>query len=56
MFYFYSTGGEVVNVHEFPHQALLGYNKGTPKEWLCGGSLLSHRFVLTGKFRSCQTT
>lgn len=49
--YFHSTGGEVANSHEFPHQALLGYNKGNPKEWLCGGSLISKQFVLTGKLR-----
>ncbi|XP_070509162.1 ovochymase-like [Chironomus tepperi] len=40
-------GGVVANIYEFPHQALLGYNKGNPKEWLCGGSLLSPQFVLT---------
>ncbi|KAL7042181.1 hypothetical protein ACKWTF_001052 [Chironomus riparius] len=41
------VGGEVANIYEFPHQALLGYNKGNPQEWLCGGSLVSHLFVLT---------
>jgi len=53
--YFHPTGGEVANSHEFPHQALLGYNKGNPKEWLCGGSLVSKQFVLTGKLRLSHT-
>lgn len=35
-------------MHEFPHQALLGYEKNEAVEWLCGGSLVSPDFVLTG--------
>jgi len=36
-------------VNEFPHQALLGYLNGISIEWNCGGSLVSPRFVLTGR-------
>jgi secreted trypsin-like serine protease len=32
---------------EFPHQALLGYNRGNSWEWQCGGSLVSPDFVMT---------
>ncbi|XP_070509424.1 venom protease-like [Chironomus tepperi] len=41
------VGGEEAKVHEFPHQALLGYQKNETVEWLCGGSLISPDFVLT---------
>ena len=45
------------NEHEFPHQALLGYDGDNPFNyaprneimWLCGGSLISRNFVLTGR-------
>lgn len=42
-------GGTEASAGEFPHQALLGYNQGSPNEWGCGGSLLSPKFVITGK-------
>ena len=42
-------GGTEASKHEFPHQALLGYLNGISIEWNCGGSLVSSRFVLTGK-------
>ncbi|XP_047039281.1 serine protease snake-like [Helicoverpa zea] len=33
---------------EYPHMALLGFGDAVETaEWLCGGSLISHRFVLT---------
>ncbi|XP_059471518.1 venom protease-like [Neocloeon triangulifer] len=38
------VGGEEAKVGEFPHMAALGYGEG---EWLCGGSLISERYVLT---------
>lgn len=41
------TGGEEALIHEFPHQALLGYMK-QKVHWSCGGSLISPNFILTG--------
>ncbi|KRT86048.1 Trypsin, partial [Oryctes borbonicus] len=32
---------------EFPHMALLGYGTEEDIQWLCGGSLISEKFVLT---------
>uniref|UniRef100_A0A182F4Q7 Uncharacterized protein n=1 Tax=Anopheles albimanus TaxID=7167 RepID=A0A182F4Q7_ANOAL len=43
-------GGELVNVTEFPHMAVLGWTGEEPNEpirWMCGGSLITERFVLT---------
>ncbi|XP_050082253.1 uncharacterized protein LOC126569312 [Anopheles aquasalis] len=43
-------GGELVNVTEFPHMAVLGWAGEMPNEpirWMCGGSLITERFVLT---------
>ncbi|CAG9797979.1 unnamed protein product [Chironomus riparius] len=40
------VGGEDAFLFEFPHQALLGYQK-FKVEWSCGGSLISPDFVLT---------
>lgn len=43
-------GGEAAKPAEFPHQALLGWPKvDDPNEldFLCGGSLISDRYVLT---------
>ncbi|KAJ3656684.1 hypothetical protein Zmor_015738 [Zophobas morio] len=40
--------GQKANFDEFPHMAAIGY--GTHKTditWLCGGSLVSHKFVLS---------
>ncbi|KAG5666572.1 hypothetical protein PVAND_014590 [Polypedilum vanderplanki] len=37
-------GGIEAAESEFPHQALLGYDRG---QWVCGGSLISPKFVLT---------
>ncbi|KFB35242.1 hypothetical protein ZHAS_00001385 [Anopheles sinensis] len=44
------SGGEIARDGEFPHHALLGYNKsGTENEYVfrCGGTLISDRHVLT---------
>ena len=44
------VGGTKAKKAEFPHQALLGYEKTLRGiKWLCGGSLVSQNFVLTGK-------
>ncbi|KAF2901355.1 hypothetical protein ILUMI_04830 [Ignelater luminosus] len=43
-------GGELARSKEFPHMALIGYKNKTNNDkpmWLCGGSLISERFVLT---------
>jgi secreted trypsin-like serine protease len=42
-----NKGGVEAGIGEFPHQALLGYNEGSPSEWGCGGSLISNKFILT---------
>ncbi|XP_055312102.1 serine protease snake-like [Sitodiplosis mosellana] len=43
------VGGEVANSGEFPHMALIGYERNfeTNIIWGCGGSLISEEFVLT---------
>ncbi|XP_026813600.1 venom protease-like [Rhopalosiphum maidis] len=42
------TNGAQSKPMEFPHMALLGYDeKPDMYSWLCGGSLISKRFVLT---------
>ncbi|XP_049859807.1 CLIP domain-containing serine protease HP8-like [Schistocerca gregaria] len=41
-------GGNVTAVNQYPWMALLGYSsRGSPREFLCGGSLISSRYVLT---------
>jgi len=32
---------------EFPHMVALGFGEENDKQWLCGGSLISEKFVLT---------
>ncbi|XP_047518165.1 serine protease snake-like isoform X2 [Pieris napi] len=39
-------GGEDAYEGEFPHMALLGYGKDK-LEWICGGVIISERYVLT---------
>ncbi|CAB3223236.1 unnamed protein product [Arctia plantaginis] len=40
--------GEDTEIYEFPWMALLGYKTNTsPVNYLCGGSLINHRYVLT---------
>ncbi|XP_049303435.1 venom protease isoform X2 [Bactrocera dorsalis] len=43
------TGGELARAKEFPPAALVGrFNMETKKhDWICGGTLISERFVLT---------
>ncbi|XP_074025825.1 serine protease snk isoform X1 [Leptinotarsa decemlineata] len=43
----YITGGLKSLAREFPHMAILGSGEETNKQWHCGGSLISKRFVLT---------
>lgn len=39
--------GKNASEGEFPHMAALGYQKNFDIKWLCGGTLISERFVLT---------
>lgn len=39
--------GEAAKSREFPHMALIGYGDAPAVRYLCGGSLVSDRFVLT---------
>ncbi|CAG9834814.1 unnamed protein product [Diabrotica balteata] len=41
------TGGTKSLPKQYPHMALIGFGPEDTKEWLCGGSLISDRFVLT---------
>ncbi|KAJ8731527.1 hypothetical protein PYW07_004691 [Mythimna separata] len=42
------VGGTDAKRDEFPHMALLGYGEDvTSALWLCGGSVISERFILT---------
>nr|CAH7748882.1 unnamed protein product [Callosobruchus chinensis] len=39
------VGGKPASSGKFPFMAALGFN--TDEKWLCGGTLISHRFILT---------
>lgn len=41
------VGGEDARPREFPHMARIGYGDKPNIAWLCGGSLISERFVLS---------
>lgn len=42
------VGGTITLPREFPHMALVGYQRdGDNIEWNCGGSLISDQFVMT---------
>ena len=49
IFKFFILGGKAAHRFEFPHQALLGYVRDYSYSWVCGGSLVSPKFILTGK-------
>ncbi|CAH0585815.1 unnamed protein product [Chrysodeixis includens] len=40
-------GGETASLGEFPHMVALGYDRGDGYEFDCGGSVLSHTYVLS---------
>ncbi|CAH1642509.1 unnamed protein product [Spodoptera littoralis] len=47
-FYAVVHGGENAERSRYPHMALLGYGQEVDSaQWLCGGSLISDRFILT---------
>ncbi|XP_031331128.1 serine protease snake-like [Photinus pyralis] len=43
------VGGTKATKNEFPHMAVIGFGNtnSPPFTWLCGGALISERFVLT---------
>lgn len=41
------VGGVNAEMDEFPHMAAIGYGRENEVKWLCGGSLISEKFVLT---------
>ncbi|XP_069687883.1 venom protease-like [Periplaneta americana] len=41
------VGGVRAKKREFPHMAAVGFLRGSRTLWLCGGSLIHRRFVLT---------
>ncbi|KAJ3644251.1 hypothetical protein Zmor_026919 [Zophobas morio] len=42
------VGGEATGRKEFPHMAAIGYDSyGEGIKWICGGTILSERYVLT---------
>ncbi|KAL1122457.1 hypothetical protein AAG570_002788 [Ranatra chinensis] len=41
------TGGEQAGPKEFPHMALIGFGNESSVSWLCGGSLISERYILS---------
>ena len=41
------VGGEVARLGEFPYVALLGYLKYNEIFYLCGGSILNSKYILT---------
>lgn len=41
------VGGTKAEAGEFPHMAAIGYRISNKIEWNCGGTLISHTFVVT---------
>lgn len=41
------VNGDKASIREFPHQALIGYGEDPDVKYLCGGSLVSEKYVLT---------
>lgn len=40
-------GGKKADRTEFPHMAAIGFGAGSEMAFLCGGSLISRKFVMT---------
>ncbi|XP_032521526.2 CLIP domain-containing serine protease HP8 [Danaus plexippus] len=40
-------GGRVAKIHEFPWMALISYNTREGLQFLCGGSIINSRYILT---------
>ncbi|KAG8241718.1 serine-type endopeptidase activity protein [Homalodisca vitripennis] len=41
------TNGKDAEAREYPHMALIGYGNKNSISWLCGGSLISERYILS---------
>ncbi|CAH1101358.1 unnamed protein product [Psylliodes chrysocephalus] len=46
-FFIAVSGGEKSLPQQFPHMAAVGFDEENAKQWLCGGSLVSKKFVIT---------
>jgi len=47
------TGGEEAELNQYPWSALLKFNDTDGSRFLCGGSLISDQYVLTGEWIQC---
>ncbi|XP_046680538.1 venom protease-like [Homalodisca vitripennis] len=45
--FYKATKGKDAQPQEYPHMALIGYGEKDSIEWLCGGSLISRKFVIS---------
>lgn len=50
-------GGQKASAGEYPHMALIGYSSGSDgnPQWLCGGAIISLKYILTAA-HCIQTT
>lgn len=48
-FHYHVVGGRKAKPAEYSHMALIGYSSGedVDVQWLCGGAIISLKFVLT---------
>ncbi|XP_022834771.1 serine protease snake-like [Spodoptera litura] len=49
------VGGTNADEHEFPHMALIGFGEISSRDFQCGGSIISEKFVLTAAHCSFST-